>query len=194
MCAPLIAVVAIAAVSAFAAAKTQKAQAEYQGKVAANNAKAAEWQAEDAIQRGNAAADNVRRRGGQTAGSQRAAMAAAGLDIGTGSALSILEDTDYFNQLDQNTVRDNAAREAWGYKVQGSNAQATAQMYQSTANGINPLFEGVKGGAGAYYAGGGNFGAGKNSLLNSGTAVNPKWYSGSVNGSAGNSYIPSNVG
>lgn len=186
MCYPMLIAAAIAAVSAYGQARTQKQTANYQAKVAENNQKAAEWQAQDAIQRGNTAADQARRKGAQTLGSQRAAMAAAGLDISTGSALSILEDTDYFNQVDQNTIRDNAAREAWGYKVQGSNYQASSQLYKSTADSINPLFEGVKAGVGSYYTGGG-FGGGSgstasanSSLLGKSGRVDSTWYGGST--------------
>lgn len=191
MCTPLIAVVALSALSAYSSARTQKKTAEYQAQVDRNNASTAEWQAADAVQRGNAAAAGERRKGQQTLGTQRAAMAAAGLDISSGSALSILEDTDYFNEADQLTIKSNAAREAWGYKVQANNSMASAGLHASTADGINPLFEGVKTGASTYFAG--------KSLMNSGSGVNPKWYSGGgdfggTNGSAGTSFIPSNVG
>lgn len=184
MCNPLIFMVALTAVSAYGSAQTQKQTAKYQAAVAENNQKAAEWQAQDAVQRGNAAADQARRKGTQTLGSQRAAMAAAGLDISTGSALSILEDTDYFNQVDQATIRDNAAREAWGYKVQANNSAASAQMYNSTASNINPLFEGVKAGVGSYYAGGGGKSGGTTSpgtnasYLGQGGQVDSTWYGG----------------
>lgn len=177
---------AVTAVSAYGQARTQKQTADYQSKVAANNQKASEWQAQDALQRGNAAADMARRKGSQTIGSQRAAMAAAGLDISSGSALSILEDTEYFNQLDQVTIKDNAAREAWGYKVQASNSEASANLYKSTADNINPLFEGVKAGAASYFGGGGKMpggGAGATSttnasLLGTGGRVDSTWYGG----------------
>lgn len=182
MCWLALVPVALAAVSSFQQANASKKQNEYQAAVASNNAQVAEWQANDAIQRGNVAATNERRKGQQQMGTQRAAMAAAGLDVSTGSALSILEDTDYFNQTDQQTIRSSAAREAYGYRVQGSNAQAAANLYSSTANGINPLFEGVKSGAGAYYTGGLGGRAPANdgtTLTTASTAVNPKWYSGS---------------
>ncbi len=188
MCYMLLATAAITAYSAYTSAQATKAQNEYQAEVAENNAQAAEWQAKDAVQRGNTEADNMRRKGAQTLGSQRAAMSAAGLDVSTGSALSILEDTDYFNRVDQLTIRDNAAREAWGYRVQGSNAQASAGLYRGTADSINPMFEGVKAGVGSYYSNGGYSkkpnSAGGNTLMTSGSSVNPKWYSGSP--SAGN--------
>jgi hypothetical protein len=188
----LVVAAGIMALAAYSSAKNQKKQGEYQAQIDRNNASAAEWQAADAVQRGNAAAATERRKGQQTLGTQRAAMAAAGLDISSGSALSILEDTDYFNEADQLTIKSNAAREAWGYKVQASHSMASANLRASAADNINPLFEGVKAGAGAYFMGGGGSGGG--SLMTSGSGVNPKWYSGGVNGSAGTSYIPSNMG
>jgi hypothetical protein len=142
MCAPMAFMIAAAvasAASSYKNAQAEKQAAKYQAQVAGNNAKAAEQQAVDALQRGDMASQQVRRKYDQLGGTQRAAMAARGLDIGEGSALSILEDTAYFGELDQRTVRANAAREAWGYRVQGSNFQANSMFLQSQSDNTNPL-------------------------------------------------------
>lgn len=156
--APMIAMAIASAASAYKAAKAEKAAAQYQAQVAGNNAKASEQQAVDALQRGDMAAMNTRRKYDQLGGTQRAALAARGIDIGEGSALSILEDTAYFGELDQRTVRANAAREAWGYRVQGSNQQANAIFLQSQSDNTNPLM------------------AAGTSLLGSASSVAGKWY------------------
>src|SRR5687768_17366118 len=121
MCYPMIIAAALTAVSAYSASETRKGQADYQSKVAANNAKVADWQAADAKERGDQAAAATRRRAAALQGSQAASMAARGLDISDGSANAILTDTDFFGEYDQNIVRSNAAREAYGYQVRAGN-------------------------------------------------------------------------
>src|SRR5699024_11069327 len=86
------------------------------------NARIAELQAEDAQERGRDAEGRVRVQTRQTIGAQRAALAAQGIDIGDGTAAAIQEDTAYFGELDALTVRNNAALEAFGYRVQGADA------------------------------------------------------------------------
>jgi hypothetical protein len=109
-------------------AKTAKAQADYQNKMSFINSQFAEMQARDAINRGEIKAGEVRKAGKQVVGAQKAALAAQGIDISSGSALEIQQDTDRLNQLDAMQVRNNAWREAWGYKVEASQATAQGQM------------------------------------------------------------------
>lgn len=133
--------------------------ANFQAQVADRNAKMAETQAQDALHRGNLAQQQQRRQTSQTMGAQRAALAARGIDISEGSALSILEDTAYFGQMDEATIKSNSEREAWGFRVQGSNSSANAEALRSQASGMNPLFS-----AGT-------------SLLGSASSVATRWYS-----------------
>jgi len=186
MCNPMIAVVALTAFSAYSAAEAQKSSSEYQAGVARNNAQTAEWQAADAVQRGNEAKAATRRKYAALEGTQRASMSARGLDITDGSANSILQDTSFFGQYDENTVRANAAREAWGYKAQASNFGNEAGFRQASADGSSPLLSGAVAGATAYFGsgagggGGGSTAAGSGSMLTDSTSVNPKWYGSSV--------------
>ena len=45
-------------------------------------------------------------------------MAANGVDLSSGSPLDILGDTAMYGELDALTIRSNAEREAYGYRVQ----------------------------------------------------------------------------
>lgn len=181
MCWPALIPVAIAAFSAYQQSKQKKAESEYQAKVAKNNAQVAEWQAADAKTRGDAAANNVRRKYAALEGTETASLAARGIDISEGSANALLTDTSFFSDVDQRTTRANAAREAWGYQVQAQNFQTNAAFYQAGADAQNPWASAAMAGAAAYF--GGNAGT-NNTLLTSSTTVSPKWYGG-VNGSAG---------
>jgi len=107
----------MAAVGAYQQGQAAKA-------VGRNNQVMAEYAAQDALRRGDAEAAAIQRRASQTAGAQRAALAAKGVDIGTGTAGELQDQTDFFSLVDQGTVRDNAKRDAWSARTQGANARA----------------------------------------------------------------------
>jgi hypothetical protein len=186
------ALAALSAYSSYSGQNQAKQQGEYQAKVANNNATVSQWQADDAKARGDTAAANVRRQYAAMEGSQAATFASRGIDISEGSPNAILNDTSYFGQVDQNTVRANAAREAWGYKTRGQNFEAEGMFAQAGADARNPAMSGAAAGVSSYFgaSGGFGFGAGKggagsnNTLLTSSGTVAPKWYGG-TNGSAG---------
>jgi hypothetical protein len=164
---------ALSAYGAYSQAAGQKDQANYQAKVAANNATVAEMQAQDAKARGDVAAAATRRKYAALLGTQRASLAARGLDISDGSPNAILQDTAYFGAVDEQTTRENAAREAWGYRVRAANFQGDAGAYGATADAINPLMAGGMAGAGT--------------LFSSSSGVAEKWYRGNQPGQyAGN--------
>lgn len=86
------------------------------------NAAVAEYQAEDTVRRGVVAESRRRDQTKQVIGAQRVSLARQGVDINEGSALTLQGDAAYLGELDALTIRNNAAREAWGYKVQAQDA------------------------------------------------------------------------
>ncbi len=117
--------------------------ANYQAAVQANNQRLAEIQAQDAIDRGEKAAQDHSRKVAALKGSQTASMAARGLDLTEGSPLSILTDTDLFGAIDNNTIKSNAAREAWGYRAQAANAGDNSRVLRMQAENQSPLLTGA---------------------------------------------------
>jgi len=158
--------------------KAEKAQGEYQEEMYRLNAQIAEFmgelsiskgerEAQIAIDRGNKESELVlkrgykesaivKRAGKQVAGSQKVALAAQGIDIGSGSAADVIAETEAFSELDQTeiqknarldqleiqknarldalTIKNNAWREAWGYKAQASIYNYQGKMDSMTAN------------------------------------------------------------
>jgi hypothetical protein len=109
------------------------AQGDAAAAVALQNAGLAAQQAQDATVRG-AQAENLSRLGTrQMIGAQRAGMAAQGIDIASGTALDVQASTAYVGELDALTVRNNAAREAWGYQVEAGNYRTQAAQAQAAA-------------------------------------------------------------
>lgn len=110
-----------------------------QAAVARNNAQIAQQAAQDAIARGEIAEGNQRIQTAQLKSSQRARMAANGIDINTGSAADVQKSTDFLGNLDAMTIRENAAREAAGYIRERNNSAASADLLEGRANAENPL-------------------------------------------------------
>lgn len=114
----------LSAKGSFDQARALQAQGRYSQLIANQNATVSDAQAADAIARGQTAESRFRGETAQTIGSQRAALAAQGLDVGSGSAMDIQQNERTLGELDALTIRNNAAREAYGYKVQGQNLRA----------------------------------------------------------------------
>jgi hypothetical protein len=104
-------------------------QARYNKEVAANNAVTAEYQAVDAIERGELAEKQSRLATQKLIGQQKAAIAGSGFTLDAdSSAGDVIADTAALGEEDVYAIRSNAAREAWSFRVQGTNALAQGQL------------------------------------------------------------------
>ena len=130
-------------VGAFMGARNQRALLESQARVAEANARIADSGARVELARGAVDARRVRDQGERLKGSQRAAMAANGIDLGSDTAVDALTSTDFVSETDARMVEDNAIRSAWGYRVGAGNAQVDAASRRGTAAGISPTLAGA---------------------------------------------------
>lgn len=129
------------------------------------NARMAEVSAQSAMSQGNQQIAGLTLKAGQLKGTQRANLAANGVDLGVGSAAEIQASTDIMKDIDVNTLKANAVRTAWGYRTQAinadtraSNSRIDALSRSATASGISP------------------FGSASTSLLGSAGKVAASWY------------------
>lgn len=106
------------------------AQQSYLAQQARQRQQIADQQARDATQRGEVAVEKQRNLTAQRIGTQQAALAAQGTTL-EGSPTDILGDTARAGEQDALTQRSNAAREAYGYKVQGAGFGADAAFRES---------------------------------------------------------------
>lgn len=157
---------ALSSLGAYSSSQAAKTAYAGQAQVNRNNAQIAEWQAQDALQRGESTASKVRMRGNQLQGTQRAGLAYSGVDLGQGSAVQILTDTEYFTEVDAATAKDNAAREAWEARNKAAGFQSEASLFQSRSDAENPLL------------------AGATSLLTNAGRVSRDWYTPTRSGPA----------
>jgi hypothetical protein len=106
----------------------QKAAGEATQRLDNFNADISDQQASDALSRGGTAMNQRRLKERQTIGSQRARLAAQGLDVNSGSAANIQSDTYAIGEMDALTIANNAAREAWGYKVKATDYRMRGEI------------------------------------------------------------------
>lgn len=116
MCWIALAGVALSAVGTM----QQGAQAK---ETAAINAQIAGIQAEDSLKRGGVEEDRYRRQIAQIAGAQRAEIGKRNVKGNSGTALDLLSDTAMIGEEDALTIRNESAREAWGYRFQADESK-----------------------------------------------------------------------
>lgn len=109
-------------------ANAVEAQGKYEAAADRQNASLADAQAADAIARGQVEEGRYRLGTTQQIGATRAALASQGVDIGTGSALDVQGSEAGIGELDALAIRNNAAREAWGYNVDAINLRQQANL------------------------------------------------------------------
>ena len=150
---------ATSAVGSYFSAGAQKAALQGQAALADTNARIAEIGAQSTLNQGQQQVANLTLKAGQLKGSQRAAMAANGIDLGEGNAAEVQASTDIMKEIDSNTLTANAVRSAWGYRTQAVNFQNDALMKRAGASSIDPGM------------------AAAGSLLGSAGSVAGSWYS-----------------
>lgn len=146
------------AIGTYYSAQSKASSLNFQADMANLNSQMAEKQAQNALFQGERQAGQVSMKYGHVKSSQRAAMAANGVDLGTGSAAEVQASTDIAKEIDMNTIAANATRSAWGFRTQAVNYNNEALIGRATAGSISP------------------FGYGFSSLLGSAGNVASAWY------------------
>lgn len=138
MCDPVSAGLTILSTGLSIAGQAQQANAQadsanYQAQVARNNAAVQEWNARNTEKAGIVAEDQQRQKTALAIGAERAAMAAQGGDVNSGSPVDITSDTARAGTFDALTIRSNAMRQAWSFRVAGASANAQAGLADASA-------------------------------------------------------------
>lgn len=132
------------AVGALSSAFSSWMQARSQKHIARANARIGEMQARDAMKRGHEAEAATRQKSRKLIGSQRAALAAQGIRTDFGSALDVQQEAADIGELDALTLKNNALREAFGYRSEALNAtmQGALASRASMNQGMETLLTG----------------------------------------------------
>ena len=129
---------ATSAIGSYFGAATKKDVINGQASVADRNARISELGAQSALMQGQQQVGALTLRAGQLKSSQRAAMAANGIDLGTGNAAELQASTDIMKEIDANTLTANAVRSAWGYRTQAMNFKNEALTRRASAGALSP--------------------------------------------------------
>lgn len=119
-------------------AQATKISLGYQAHMDQVNAQLDESNAEAALIAGAREEQNSMLKTANLKGTQRASMAANGIDLGSDTPINILTSTDVMGEIDRQTIASNAIRTAWGYRTSSTNNSNSAAMKTATAAGINP--------------------------------------------------------
>lgn len=129
-------------VKAYGAAKeatADKQALEFNAAEYERNRQFAEFEAQDAIERGKVTEQRARIATRQLLGEQRARTAANNISVNTGSAVAIQAETAMLGELDALTIRENAAREARGLRQDAANFGGQARLTRDSAGNISPF-------------------------------------------------------
>ncbi len=155
----------ISAVSTVAGGVAARNQGNYQAEIAKNNQTIALQNAARAEQAGNVQAEATGRKGAARLAGIKVGQASSGLDVNKGTPSEVQAGQRETNQLDTETVLNNAELHAYGYRTMASNFEAEEKLDKAKADNAVP--------ASLLKAGGG--------LLANASSIGAKW-TGSTGG------------
>jgi hypothetical protein len=118
----------IGAISSIAAGNAAKREAYFQAAIAKNNAQIAKNNAVLALEQGQVAETAVRLKGSKNVAAAQTGYAAAGIDIGSGSAVAVQTALEEESELDAVTTRYNAGIEAQNKRLQAKGYETSARL------------------------------------------------------------------
>lgn len=133
----------MSAVGAFFNASGQQRSLRHQANMAEINARIMDGNARNAIRAGTFEESKVKLHGAQAKGATIAKIASSGVDLGSNTAVARLTGNDVITEVDAQTVRSNALREAWGYRFEAGNQRRSADAYRASASSISPFLAGA---------------------------------------------------
>lgn len=128
------ALMGLTAVQTYGQYNAQKAQGDYQYRMARINAAEAEAQGKRVIEAGEKSATDYKKKINQLVGEQKTGFAAGGVDVSFGSAQQIQAETREVGLRDVQTIRTNAFLQAMGYQAQSQDILRQGQMARNAAN------------------------------------------------------------
>lgn len=130
------------AIGSYYAARSKESSLRFAADMADINARIAENAAQADLLAGQRQVASSTMQYGQLKGTQRASMAANGIDLGEGNAAEVQATTDIFKDLDKNQLEINALQSALGHRNEATNYRVSAIMNRGTADGISAPFAG----------------------------------------------------
>ena len=142
----------------YSSSQIQRDQLNYQAAVDRNNAIIRDRQAQDVIKRGEQKARDKKLLTKAQESRALVTLAGQGGDVTAEGDVNLLSEIPERGKLDEQRIRNNAAREANAILADASNIRANAAAREASAEAINPLFSATT------------------TAIQSGGAVGAKWY------------------
>lgn len=133
MCNPVAAQAVVAVVGAAYSARQQQQQGKFQKGVAEYNARVSENEAEETRTVGVERENLQRRKVSELLSHQRAQLAAANLDLSSGSALQLQEETVALGEADALRIRSNFDRQAGALDTSATLTEQQGEFAESAA-------------------------------------------------------------
>lgn len=144
----------VGGVGAIASGNASKAAADYNASIASTNATIAKQNASFAGAAGEAQVEQQSQKTRAAVGGIKAAQAANGLDVNSGSTVDVRSSASELGELSALNIRSNATRTAYGYQNQAVSDQSQAQI--DKFQGEQEQLAGEVGGATSLLGGAGN--------------------------------------
>lgn len=116
-----------------AGSRAASAKGVYDESVANTNAKLAELQGKQALAAGDAEIARREQKSRLQVGAARAVAGASGADIGSASTSRAIQSVEDVSRMDALTIKNNAARTAWGFQTQAILDRSKGQMARLTS-------------------------------------------------------------
>jgi hypothetical protein len=160
------------AIGSYYAAQNQKAQLDsqassmrFQSEISQLNAAQAEFTAQQILRAGQQKQGQIGLRAGKIKSSQRASMAARGIDLGVGSAVETIATTDLMKEIDMLTVNADTVRSSEAARLQRQNYLTASAMQDVSASNLAASGDSIS-----------PFMAAGSSILGSAGSVANAWY------------------
>ncbi len=183
----------MSALSALKGGSASAAQARYQSSLAWQNYQINQQNANYAEQIGEQKAERAGMAGAQRMGAITAAQSASGVAVGGGSAKEVRESAHLVSKMDMDTIRQNAAKTAYDYRLAATSDANKARGYEAAgrdalaAGRLSAIgsIVGTAGSVASKWMQGSQLGLwGKGSLAGGGGEGDPlQWWKYSVDGS-----------
>lgn len=122
-----------AILTAFGQARAATAQGDYEQGLSRTNATIASIQARQTIEAGDVAASRKDMETQQVVGALRARGGASGVDVNVGSPAAVRTSVAGVGAADELTIRNNAARQAWGFQTEAISDTYKGQFARLTS-------------------------------------------------------------
>lgn len=126
------------AAGAYMKTSGEKRKLQGDADIADLNARLSDLSAKSTLRQGQREEQRSRFETTNTKDAQQTAFAGNGIALDSETAVRIMTSTDVLGEIDANTINANAARAAWGYRMEGVQFRNEALTKRATASSLNP--------------------------------------------------------